>query len=328
MSNDVSRRKFLEKIALGGAAGASIPLWTNLAAGKEPTLPHRTLGHTGAKVSILAFGGGSRFLMYGDEEKGGQALNHALDLGITYVDTAYEYGNGKSETWVGKVMATRRKEVWLATKIPDRTRDAFLSRLEGSLKRLQTDHVDLLHIHDLRHADDLARIEAPDGALKALLEAKEQKMTRAIGMSSHTDGAVMAQAIERHPLDCVQMALNATGTGEFEKTALAAANRKGLGVIAMKVFGQEFLIGTEGGKMDVDTLLHFAMSLPVTTAVAGMPHIEMLEHNIELARNFKPYSPERMNQLRHDMGVLHDDMQHHLVGHVDAPTAHGGGEWA
>jgi aryl-alcohol dehydrogenase-like predicted oxidoreductase len=327
MSNDVSRRKFLEKIALGGAAGASIPLWTNLAAGKERVLPNRTLGHTGAKVSILAFGGGSRFLMYGDEEKGGQALNHALDLGITYVDTAYEYGNGQSETWVGKVMATRRKEVWLATKIPDRTRDAFMSRLEGSLKRLQTDHVDLLHIHDLRHADDLAKIEAPDGALKALLEAKEQKMARAIGMTSHTEGAVLAQAIERHPLDCVQMALNATGTGEFEKTALAAANRKGLGVIAMKVFGQEFLIGTEGGKMDVDTLLHFAMSLPVTAAVAGMPHIEMLEHNIELARNFKPYSPERMNQLRRDMGVLHDDMQHHLVGHVDAPTAHGKGEW-
>ncbi len=77
-------------------------------------------------------------------------LNHALDLGITYVDTAYAYGNGKSETRVGKVMATRRKEVWLATKIPDRTRDAFMSRLEGSLKRLQTDHVDLVHIHDLR----------------------------------------------------------------------------------------------------------------------------------------------------------------------------------
>ena len=328
MSNDVSRRKFLERIAVGGAAGASLPLWSNLAAGKARTLPHRTLGRTGAKVSILAFGGGSRFLMYGDEEKGAEALNHALDLGITYVDTAYEYGNGKSETWVGKVMATRRKEVWLATKIPDRKRDDFLKRLEGSLKRLQTDHVDLLHIHDLRHADDLARIEAPDGALQGLLQAKEQKMARAIGMSCHTDGAVLAQAIERHPLDCVQMALNATGTGEFEKTALAAANRKGLGVIAMKVFGQEFLIGTAGGKMDVDTLLQFAMSLPVTAAVAGMPQIEMLEHNVELARHFKPYSAAKMDQLRRDMGVLHDDMQHHLVGHVDAPTAHGGGEWA
>jgi hypothetical protein len=328
MSNDFSRRKFLESIALGGAASVSLPLWTNLATAKERAMPHRTLGHTGAKVSILAFGCGSRFLMYEDEDKAVQVLNHALDLGITYVDTAYAYGNGKSETRVGKVMATRRKEVWLATKIPDRTRDGFLSRLEGSLKRLQTDHVDLVHIHDLRHADDLQKIEAPNGALKGLLEAKEQKMARFIGMSCHTDGAVLAQAIERHPLDCTQMALNPSGTGEFEKTGLAAANKKGLGVIAMKVYGQEFLIGTEGGKTDADTLLHFALSLPVAAAVTGMPRVEMLEHNVELACNFTPFSDEKMNQLRRDMSVLHDDMQHRLVGHIDGPTDHPGVFWA
>jgi len=328
MSNDLSRRKFLESIALGGAASASLPLWTNLATAKEHAILHRTLGHTGAKVSILAFGCGSRFLMYEDEDKAVEVLNRALDLGITYVDTAYAYGNGKSETRVGKVMARRRKEVWLATKISDRSRDGFMSRLEGSLKRLQTDHVDLVHIHDLRHANDLEKLEGPDGALKGLLEAKEQKMARFIGMTSHTEGAVMAQAIERHPLDCAQMALNPTGTGEFEKTALVAANKKGLGVIAMKVYGQEFLIGTEGGKQDADTLLHFAMSLPVTTAVAGMPRVEMLEHNVELARNFKPFSAEKMDQLRREMSVLHDDMQHHLVGHIDGPTDHPEALWA
>ena len=280
------------------------------------------MGHTGAKVSILAFGCGSRFLMYEDEDKAVEVLNHALDLGITYVDTAYAYGDGKSETRVGKVMATRRKEVWLATKIPDRTRDGFMSRLEASLKRLQTDHVDLVHIHSLGHANDLEKIEATDGALKGLLEAKEQKMARFIGMSSHTEGAVLAQAIERHPLDCTQMALNPSGTGEFEKSALAAANRKGLGVIAMKVYGQDKLIGTEGGKTDADTLLRFAMSLPVTAAVAGMPQVEMLEHNVEQARSFSPFSTEKMNQLRHEMSVLQHAMQHHLVGHIDGPTDH------
>ena len=286
MSNDLSRRRFLEGIALGGAASVSLPVWANLATTRQQTLPQRTLGHTGAKVSILAFGCGSRFLMYEDEDRAVEVLNHALDLGISYVDTAYAYGNGKSETRVGKVMAARRKEVWLATKIPDRTRDGFMSRLEGSLKRLQTDHVDLVHIHSLGHAEDLEKIEAPDGALKGLLEAKEQKMARAIGMTSHTEGAVLAKAIDQHPLDCVQMALNPSGTGEFEKTALVAANKKGLGIIAMKVYGQEFLIGTDGGKTDVDTLLRFAMSLPVTTAVTGMPKVEMLEHNVEQARNF------------------------------------------
>ena len=177
-----------------------------------------------------------------------------------------------------------------------------------------------MHIHDLRHADDLEKIETRDGALKGLLEAKEQKMTRAIGMTSHTEGAVLAQAIERHPLDCVQMALNPSGTGEFKKTALVAANKKGLGVIAMKVFGQEFLIGTEGGKTDVDTLLRFAMSLPVATAVTGMPKVEMLEHNVEQARNFSPFPTAQMDQIRRNMSGLHDQMQHHLVGHVDGRT--------
>jgi aryl-alcohol dehydrogenase-like predicted oxidoreductase len=320
MSKDLSRRRFLEGIALGGAASVSLPAWANLAAASQQTLPHRKLGHTGAKVSILAFGCGSRFLMYEDEDKAVEVLNRALDLGITYVDTAYAYGNGKSETRVGKVMAARRKEVWLATKIPDRTRDGFMSRLEGSLKRLQTDHVDLVHIHSLGHAEDLEKIEAPDGALKGLLEAKQQKMARAIGMTSHTEGAVLAKAIDRHSLDCVQMALNPSGTGEFEKTALVAANKKGLGVIAMKVYGQEFLIGSDGGKTDVDTLLRFAMSLPVTTAVTGTPKVEMLEHNVEQARNFSPFSGDRMDQIRREMAVLHDEMQHHLVGHIDGPT--------
>jgi hypothetical protein len=168
MSKDFSRRQFLGRIALGTAAGAGLPILQNVVdaapAAVQP-LPHRVLGRTGASVSILAFGCGSRFLMYEDEGAALEALNRAIDLGITYLDTAYSYGDGKSETRVGKVMATRRKEVFLATKIPDRTRDGFLRRLEGSLKRLQVDHVDLVHIHSLGRADDLAKLEAADGAL-------------------------------------------------------------------------------------------------------------------------------------------------------------------
>ena len=138
VTDDLSRRKFLERIGVT-TAGLTLSRLPDLSAAAPPVsspLPTRTLGRTNAKVSILAFGCGSRFLMYEDEEKANAALNRALDLGITYLDTAYAYGDGKSETRVGKVMATRRKEVWLATKIPDRTRDAFLKRLEDSLKRL------------------------------------------------------------------------------------------------------------------------------------------------------------------------------------------------
>jgi uncharacterized protein len=321
MSKDFSRRKFLGKLAAGGAVGANLPWIANLSA-SEGHLPHRTLGKTGAKVSILAFGCGSRFLMYKDDDKAVEVLNHAIDLGIDYVDTAAAYGDGKSEIRVGKVMATRRKEVWLATKISDRTRDEFRRRLDVSLKNLQTDHVDLLHIHNLGKEDVLDKIEAPDGALKGLLEAKEQGMARHIGMTSHTDGPTLAKAIERHPLDCVQMALNPSGTGSFETTALVAANKKNLGVIAMKVFGQEALIGDGPGKTDPVTLMRFALSLPITVAVSGMPHVEMLESNVALGRSFKPFSPEEMEHLRDKMSVSRAMMDNYFMGHVDGPTEH------
>jgi predicted aldo/keto reductase-like oxidoreductase len=259
--------------------------------------------------------------MYHDEDKALAALNRAIDLGITYLDTAYAYGDGESESRVGQAMATRRKEVWLATKIPDRTRDGFLRRLEGSLKRLQVDHVDLVHIHSLGQADDLAKVEATDGALKGALEAREQKMARFIGMTSHTNGEVMAQAIQRHDLDCVQMALNASRNGRFEELALPAARQKNLGIIAMKVTGQEYLLGSGSGKSDMSSLLRYSMSLPVSTAVVGMPRLEMLEHNIEVARSFSPLPEQDMEHLRRELMPARDEMEKRLVGHLDGPTA-------
>jgi aryl-alcohol dehydrogenase-like predicted oxidoreductase len=323
MNENLSRRKFLEQIGLGTAAGVGLSLLPEFAEALSPSaspLPSRTLGRTGARVSILAFGCGSRFLMYQDEEKALAALNHAIDLGITYLDTAYAYGDGKSEARVGKVMAKRRKEVWLATKIPDRSRDAFLRRLEDSLKRLQVEQVDLVHIHSLGQSDDLAKIEGPEGAMKGLLAAREQKLARFIGMTSHTNGEVMARAIEHNDLDCVQMALNASGNGRFEELALPAANKKNLGVIAMKVTGQEFLLGTENGKSDINSLLRYSMSLPVTTAVVGMPQLAMLEHNIEIARNFKPFPPGDMERMRQEVAPSRGGLEKNLVGHHDGPT--------
>jgi len=323
MSKEISRREFLENIGLGAAASTSLLLLKDVAGGQPTTdlIPTRTLGRTGAKVSILAFGCGSRFLMYKDEESATQILNHAIDLGITYLDTAYAYGDGESETRVGKVMALRRKDVWLATKIPDRTRDEFLRRLEASLTRLRTDHVDLVHIHSLGQADDLEKIEAPDGALKGLMEAREQKMARFAGMTSHTNGEVMAKAIERHDLDCVQMALNASRNGRFEEVALPAANAKNVGVIAMKVTGQEFLVGDGPGKADMNSLLRYSMSLPVTTAVVGMPHPEMLAHNVDTARNFSPLTDQEKDLLRKRLNPSREGLEKQLVGHLDGPTA-------
>jgi aryl-alcohol dehydrogenase-like predicted oxidoreductase len=194
----ISRREFIETTALGGLA---------LPAFAAPTpLPTRVLGRTGARVSILAFGSGSRFLAY-SEAKGIEALNRALDLGITYVDTAQDYGQGESERRVGMVMKTRRKEVFLATKVTRRKYDDAMRSVEGSLKRLQTDHVDLLHIHSLTDEADLAAAEA--GALQVLYKMREQKVARAIGITSHSDPVVLKAALEHNDFDCTQMALNA-----------------------------------------------------------------------------------------------------------------------
>lgn len=318
MSNEISRRQFLE---IGTALGTGMLLLKDTAAGNDKNvLPSRALGRTGARVSILAFGCGSRFLMYKDEESATAILNRAIDLGITYLDTAYAYGDGQSETRVGKVMASRRKDVWLATKIPDRTRDEFLRRLDGSLKRLQTDHVDLVHIHSLGDVDDLAKLEAPNGALKGLMEAREQKMAHFVGMTSHTDGEVMAKAIERHDLDCVQMALNASRNGHFEELALPAANAKNLGVIAMKVTGQDFLLSSGAGKTEMRSLLRYSMSLPVTTAVVGMPRPEMLAQNVEVARSFSPLQDDEKERLRQHLSPSREGLEKKLVGHLDGPT--------
>jgi predicted aldo/keto reductase-like oxidoreductase len=312
-----TRREFLESgLAVGAAAAlpglAQAPPKDAAASTK---LPHRTLGRTGQSVSILAFGCGSRFLMY-PEDQASSVLEQAIGSGIDYLDTAVQYGDGESERRVGRVMATRRKDVFLATKIPPaaRTRDAALKEFEQSLKRLQTDHVDLVHLHSLGDAADLAKIEAADGAIHALYELREQKLARFVGMTSHTDGAVMAQAIERNDLDCVQMAMNPARAARFQELALPAANKKNLGVILMKVTGQEKLM-VDGGA-DAESLLRYAWSLPVSTVVCGMPKLEFLQANVASARGYTaPISPAEKDRLESLLAgrrvVLEDFFAHH-----------------
>ena len=197
--------------------------------------------------------------MYQDEDEALEALGRALDLGITYIDTAHSYGNGKSEERIGKLMRARRGQVTLATKLSARKADDARRQIELSLKRLRTDRLDVLHIHALSGPEDLAAIEAPDGVLKALYEARDQKVARAIGITCHAAPAALKTALERHDFDCTQMALNAARArmaegkggmkatlmpeGGFEELALPVAVRKGMGVIAMKVFGQDQIVG-------------------------------------------------------------------------------------
>jgi aryl-alcohol dehydrogenase-like predicted oxidoreductase len=318
----ISRRDFLGTAAISGAA----------ALGATDSIPTRILGRTGARVSILAMGGGSRFLMYQDEDMALEALNRAFDLGITYMDTAYSYGNGRSEERVGKVMQTRRKGVFLVTKIEARKGDEAQRILEGSLKRLQTDHLDLIHVHSLTDENDLAAIEAPDGVLQVLLKLRDQKVTRFIGITSHTDPVVLKTALERHDFDCTQMALNAARAGmrsgksgmepnpdlktSFEDIALPVARQKKMGVIAMKIFAQEALVG----QATPEKLLYYSLSLPgVTLAVVGMPKLEFIGQNVGLAKAFKPLPPAEMRQLSASLAARNKVALDRLFSaHVDA----------
>jgi uncharacterized protein len=321
MSNDkLTRREFIERTTITVASATVLPAALESEAEAAAKLPQRVLGRTGVKIPVLAFGCGSRFLMYENEDEARRVLNHVIDSGITYLDTAMDYGNGQSETRVGMVMKTRRKEVWLATKVSQkaRTRDAALRAVEASLKRLQTDHVDLLHLHSLTTPEDLAQIEAKDGAIRALYELREQKVARFVGMTSHTDGAVMAQAIERNDLDCVQMAMNPARALQFEELALPAARKKNLGVILMKVTAQDKLVGEGAGKAGIQSLIRYALSLPVSAAVVGMPKVQFIDQNIAIAKSFKPMPAEEMDRLRAHAATQRASLEHWFSNHRDA----------
>lgn len=292
MSSSLSRRTFLEAAAIGGALARSL-------AGAE-AMPTRILGRTGVSVSILTFGAGSRFLGL-KREPSIRMLHRALDLGINFVDTGENYGNGESESRIGEVLRTRRREVFLATKLGQRDVDGALRAMEGCLKRLQTDHVDLVQIHHLDGADDLAKVSAKGGAYEALTKIRDRKMARFIGITSHTNPEALRDALERHDFDCTLMALNAAQRGGaptgmragFDTTALPVAVRKNMGVIAMKVFAQDELKGAApAGK-----LIYYSLSLPVASAVIGMPSIAILEQNATLVRKFQPLPRDEMDRL-------------------------------
>ncbi len=327
MPDRFTRRTFFETVAAGAAV-------TGVAAADESgPIPTRVLGKTGAKVTIVALGCGNRLQRYG-EEGAIQAIQTALGQGIGYLDTAFGYGHGTSESWIGQVMKTRRKQVFLATKIEPRGGDEAMRTLEGSLKRLQTDQIDLIHVHGLTTAEDLAQIEAKDGVLQALYKLRDQKVCRFVGITSHSDPAVLKTALERHDFDCTQMALNAamqgfmTGTGgnmapnpdlktSFQDVALPVAVQKNLGIIGMKVMGQDNLLQGPA-KVDPAMLFRYTLSLPVATVVLGMPTHDFIRQNATWARAFQPMSGPEMKEFSRQTSVQHKaSIDRIFADHVD-----------
>lgn len=248
-------------------------------------------------VSIIGFGGGSRFCSVKDEDEAVRLVNRAIDMGINYFDTAPSYGRGLSERRYGEVMKSRREEVFLATKTDVRSRDGALAQIEESLKRLQTDVIDLIQIHGISEKVEVERIGKPDGALAAVKRLQEEGVVRFVGVTGHPNADVIREAIQIYDLDTVAVPLNATREGGYEEVVIPKALEKETAVIAIKTCGQGILIGQGERKSPAPELIRYSLSLPIALAVIGIDSMKVLLEDVSLAESFKPMSKQEMDRL-------------------------------
>ncbi|HQR45023.1 MAG TPA: aldo/keto reductase [Thermoanaerobaculia bacterium] len=281
-------------------------------------MPMRNLGKTGYRVGIFSLGGQAAVEQPENEAVAVPIVEKALDLGLNYIDTSARYGGEKrwSEQYIGKVMKRRRTEAFLATKTHDRTRDGSWKLLETSLKLLETDHVDLWQVHNLSSMDQVERMFAPDGAVKAMQEAREQKLVRFLGVTGHADPDVLLAAIRRFPFDTILMALNAADPHHrsFQKELLPAAVEKEMGIVGMKIPARGRILAgwtpppagsqpawtgtaTAPGTLTMPEAMRYVLSLPVSTVIIGVDSVAQLEANVAIARSFTPLSGAQLAAL-------------------------------
>src|SRR5271154_2565972 len=264
-------------------------------------IPLRDFGKTGVKISALGLGG--HYLGGAKDEKSAIEIVHrALDGGITFYDNAWEYYRGKTESWLGMGLKGRRDKAFVMTKVCTHGRDGSLAMqmLEQSLRRLQTDHLDLWQIHEVIYFNDPDLIFRTGGAIEALEEAKKSGKVRFVGFTGHKDPEIHLNMLShKFPFDTVQMPLNAFDANfrSFEQKVLPEATRQGIAVLGMKSLGGsgEMIVG---GAITAHEGLRYAMSLPVATTISRMDSISILEQNLQVARDFQPMSAADMQSLR------------------------------
>jgi aryl-alcohol dehydrogenase-like predicted oxidoreductase len=276
-------------------------------------IPQRPLGRTGAKVLALGLGGHH----LGDlktVEEAIRLVQEAVDAGITFFDNCWEYWNGRAEDWLGRGLEGRRDKVFLMTKVCTHGRSAHLAlrMLDESLRRLQTDHLDLWQVHAVCFDNDPELAYARGGVLEALDKAKKQGKVRFVGFTGHKDPAIHLDMIRRgYPFDTVQMPLNCLDATyrSFEKHVLPEANKRGIAALGMKPMGGT-ASAVKGGLVKAEEMLRYAMSLPVATTIAGMDSFDVLRQNLRVARGFTPMSPEEMQALRDRCAKAAGDGRH------------------
>ena len=309
----------LPDVASGRPGPASNGLPSNAAT--SDSMPTRNLGKTGYKVGIFSLGGQAALEKANNEANAIPVIEKALDLGVNYIDTSSIYGGPErwSEQYVGKVMKHRRSDAFLATKTKERTRDGSMRMIETSLKLLQTDHIDLWQLHDIGTMTDINEIFAKGGAMEALLQAREQKIVRYLGITGHYRPDALIEAIHRHPFDTILMAVNAADPHHysFSEQLLPLAVEKQMGIIGMKVPARGRILSSwtpppieqqkhmwEGmvlaptpGTLDIRQAMYYSLSLPVSTVIIGCDSIAQLEQNVQLAREFTPLNQQQMASL-------------------------------
>lgn len=272
---------------------------TNLASAGE--VPRRKFGQTDEVISALGLGGAS-FAGAKSKKEALQIVQEAVDNGITFMDNAWDYHEGKSEEWMGEALQGRRDQVFLMTKVCTHGRDkkVALKQLDESLKRLRTDYLDLWQIHEVAYDNDPDLHFSKGGAVEALLQAKKAGKVRYIGFTGHKSPELHRRMLSHgFPFDAVQLPLNGFDATfrSFEQEILPLLLQQGIAPIGMKS-----LNGTAKAIKEkvitAEEALRYAMSLPVATTVSGMDSLKILRENLRIAKNFKPMTVAEKNTFR------------------------------
>jgi aryl-alcohol dehydrogenase-like predicted oxidoreductase len=296
-----SERESNRRDVLRVALGAGIVTSTAGGATQKDGIPYRTLGHTGVRVSCIGMGG---FHLAKKEVSEADAMNlmrTGVDRGINFFDNSWDYNNGESEKRMGKAMKEGglRDRVFLMTKNDGRTKDEFNKQLDESLRRLQTDHVDLIQFHEIIRFEDPNRIFAEGGAAEAALEAKKAGKVRFIGFTGHKDPNIhlyMLRVADAHhfQFDTVQMPVNVMDYHyrSFTHDVLPHLTKRNLGVLGMKSLGDGVIL--KSGVVTALECLQFSLSRPVSVQITGIDSPKILDQAIKAAQTYDKVTKEKM----------------------------------
>jgi aryl-alcohol dehydrogenase-like predicted oxidoreductase len=259
-------------------------------------LPSRPLGQTGVEVSILGLGGEGILRTFGNEAQARAVIDAALEGGVTYFDCARAYAG--SELYYGATLGTRRERIFLCSKAHDRSYRGALGMLDQTLHNTRTDHLDLWQLHDVRTWDDIEAMEGEHGTYAAFERAKREGKTRFIGVTGHYDPEVLLAAIRQFEFDTVMLPINPCEAAResFADVVVPEAVARGMGIVAMKVFGRGLLFGVDD-QTTPSELLDYALSFPISLAIIGCDDVDQVIENVAAARKFSAMSAHARAEL-------------------------------